>query len=305
MTVDASPRPSDLLQRLGVALHGASLSFPILGAVVFGSVSSGRSHAESDVDLLVVAGQLPAKRHRRGRQILELKALFPGLPIDVLLLTPEESDSNFANHNPLFLDIAEDGIVLVDRDGRLTRALDATRRYIGERRLTRIAGGWKFPVEAGVATTLSRVSNEDFSRAMLIEAERDLESGDRLSHTDLWDRAVYHYQQATEKAVKAVLIALGVFQRTHLVGAILRRVAAEEPGVPKEWHGRLAELSALSEQLEPEVTLSRYPGIIDDSLWLPSREYEAEDATAAREKARRATGLAADFLVDWFSPPRR
>jgi len=38
------------------------------------------------------------------------------LPLDILLLTPEEVISNFKNHNPLFLDIAEEGIIILDKN---------------------------------------------------------------------------------------------------------------------------------------------------------------------------------------------
>jgi hypothetical protein len=37
--------------------------------------------------------------------------MFPKIPLDVLLLTQEEVVSNFRNHNPLFLDIAEEGFL--------------------------------------------------------------------------------------------------------------------------------------------------------------------------------------------------
>jgi hypothetical protein len=38
------------------------------------------------------------------------------LPLDLLLLTKGEVISNFENHNPLFLDIAAEGVVIFDED---------------------------------------------------------------------------------------------------------------------------------------------------------------------------------------------
>lgn len=120
-----------------------------------------------------------------------------------------------------------------------------------------------------------------------------------------YDKAVYHFQQPVEKAVKAVLIGLGIFQKTHLVGAVLREVTLGEKCVPAHWKDLLLEAARLSEELEPEVSLSRSPGIIGDALWLPSEEYGRDDAEAAGAKAAKALAVAGGFVKDWFaeSPP--
>jgi HEPN domain-containing protein/predicted nucleotidyltransferase len=297
--------PAAIARRVQEALETAKLSFALAGAVLFGSSATARAAAHSDVDLLVVGRGLPLKRQRRCREIVEIKQWLPGVPLDVLLLTPEEVESNFRNHNPLFLNIAEDGVVLLDREGTLARAIEATRRYVRERGIVRTDQGWRFPVEVGMPTLLSRVSNRDFAWGMLRDAERDRRIGERLLEDGFYDKAVYHFQQAVEKAVKAALIGLGIFQKTHLVGAVLREVTLEEKRVPAQWKDPLLEAARLSEELEPEVSLSRYPGIIDDALWLPSEEYGRDDAEAAGAKATKALAVAGGFVKDWFaeSPP--
>ena len=292
---------ADLIDRVAAALQTAKLSFRIIGAILFGSTARGEARPGSDVDLLAVAEGLPPKCHRRSRQSGEIKRLFPGVAVDVLLLTPDEVRSNFANHNPLFLDIAEDGTVLFD-DGRLTEALRETRQYVRTRGIIRTRHGWRFPVQRGTPTYLSKVTNRDFAFGMLQDAERDLEIGRRLLEQGYYDKAVYHFQQAAEKGVKGALIALGVFQKTHLVGAVLRQTASEER-VPEQWRPQLAAAASLSEELEPDMSLSRYPGIIDDTLWLPSEEYTDADAKAAASKATRALTIVQGFVQEWFKPP--
>src|SRR5215831_1570316 len=91
----------------------------VVGAILFGSMVKGTATASSDVDLLVVCHGLDPKRHRRGQESAEIKQQLPGVPLDILLLTPQEVESNFRNHNPLFLDIAAEGLVLVDDHGWL------------------------------------------------------------------------------------------------------------------------------------------------------------------------------------------
>jgi HEPN domain-containing protein/predicted nucleotidyltransferase len=292
---------AELIHHVAAVLEVAKLSFRLTGAILFGSTARDEATAGSDVDLLAVAEELPPKCHRRARQIGEIKQLFPGVPLDVLLLTPDEVRSNFANHNPLFLDIAEDGTLLLD-NGTLSEAMRETRQYVRARGIIRTPQGWRFPVERGAPTYLSKVSNRDFAFGMLKDAEPDLEIGRRLLEEKYYDKAVYHFQQTAEKGVKGALIALGVLQKTHFVGAVLRQTATEER-VPEQWRPRLAEAASLSEELEPDMSLSRYPGIIDDTLWLPSEEYTDEDARAAALKAARALTIVQDFVQDWFRPP--
>jgi HEPN domain-containing protein len=111
---------------------------------------------------------------------------------------------------------------------------------------------------------------------------------------------VYHCQQAVEKCVKAILISMGIFHKTHFVGGILRATLSE-PIVPAEWREALQTLAQISESLEPEVSLSRYPGIMQDHLWLPFDEYEPQDAEQAQEKAAHVVAAAKRFVEAWFS----
>lgn len=149
-TSDIGAPDPEFLRSLAARLRSATLSYRILGVVVFGSAARGEASRHSDVDLPVVAEPLPEKPHRRASEIAELKRLVSGVPLDVLLLTPDEVRCNFANHNPLFLDLAEDGAVLLD-DGTLREWIGATREYVRKRGIVRMADGWRFPVDRGAA----------------------------------------------------------------------------------------------------------------------------------------------------------
>ena len=299
--MDKTIASGDGLRRIAVAIRGAKLSFELDGAVVFGSMAKGKVTPDSDVDVLVVGRGLPPKRQRRSAQVIEIKRLVP-MPLDVFLLTPQETDSNFANHNPLFLDIAEDGIILFDRNGKLAEMMQSMRRYVRDRGIVRMDDGWLFPVTYGSLTYLSKVSNRDFALAMLNDATRDNEIAERLMSDGFCAKSVYHFQQAAEKAVKAVLIAMGVFRKTHLIGSALREMA-QGGGIDQRWQSALLQAAELSEELEPDVGLSRYPAIINDALWLPSEEYTLEDAAAASEKAGKVLETARRFIADWFAQP--
>ncbi len=282
-----------------VHLRGTELPFTIEAAVLFGSRVSGKATPQSDVDLLVVADGIHPRLHRRGEQIRSVKRILSPLPVDVLLLTRKEVSSNFNNHNPLFLDIAEEGEIVLDTEGFLETLIVATREYIRQRGIQRTESGWLFPVRAGEPSLLSMVSNRDFSMAMLKDSERDFAIGKRLSNDEFFDKAVYHFQQAVEKSIKSVLISIGVFEKTHFVGEVLRKHASEGR-IPEKWRKEILEIADLSSGMEPDVSVSRDPGIIEDALWLPFEEYEREDALRAREKAEKVVSVAKEFIRDSF-----
>ena len=273
--------------------------FTVIGMAAFGSRVKEYFTEDSDMDLLVVASGIPAKRHRRGEHIAGLKKLLPLMPLDILLLTKEETSSNFKNHNPLFLDIATEGIVLLDTDEFLINIIEETRDYLKKSKIQKIKDGWIFPVKAGEPTFLSKVSNEDFSKAMLKDGKRDMEIGKKLKEAAYFDKSVYHFQQAVEKFIKAVMIAAGVFKKTHFIGEELR-LLIEKGNIPERWKEQLLEAAQISEGIEPEVSLSRYPGITEDALWLPYEEYEESDSLLAQKKAEKVQSIAKNFIIEWF-----
>ncbi len=281
-------------------LRNAKLPFRLTGAVLFGSKVKNKERVESDLDLLIVADGINPKHHRRGDDIALIKKALPAIPFDILLLTRNETLSNFRNHNPLFLDIAEEGKIVFDEDRFLENLMVETRKYIRERGIQKLDDGWVFPVRPGVPTLLSEISNKDFSLAMLQDGERDFIVGEKLFVETIFDKSVYHFQQAVEKSIKGILIAVGVFKKTHFVGEVLRGYVQEKK-FSKNWEKEMLEAAEISESLEPDVSLSRYPAIIEDSLWLPFQEYEEVDAKRAKKKAERVLEIAREFTDEWFS----
>lgn len=273
---------------------------PIISAAIYGSWIKGMQTQDSDLDILLISDEINVKKHKRGREIMQIKeCLSMGLPLDILLLTSDECISNFKNHNPLFLDIAWEGMILIDKDNLLKNLIDETRDYILNRRIEKLSDGWRFPVLYRQATFLSEVSNKDFAVAMLTDGDRDFNIGINLIRDGFYDKAVYHFQQAVEKSVKAVLISFGEFKKTHYVGEILiDRLKSSE--VEQDWKEKLVTIAKLSEEIEPEVTWSRYPGIDRGTLWVPYHEYTLEDAQEVKEKSEDVIKVVRDFIQWWF-----
>ena len=162
----------ETIKKISENSYLSQLPFDIIGIVAFGSRVKDNYTEDSDMDLLVAALGLPLKRHRRGVESALLKKVLPSVPLDILLLTEEETISNFRNHNPLFLDIATEGVILLDNNDFLANIITETQNYLRNSKIKKIEGGWTFPVKPGMPTFLSKVSNEDFSKAMFKDGER-------------------------------------------------------------------------------------------------------------------------------------
>ena len=121
---------SEITKQLSTKLERIPLSFRVISAVLFGSRARGSETPLSDVDILVVAEGINPKFHRRSPEIAQIKRYFPKISLDILLFTPEEVISNFKNHNPLFLDIAAEGIILIDRDNFISISSHYSGRFM-------------------------------------------------------------------------------------------------------------------------------------------------------------------------------
>ncbi len=115
--------------------------------VLFGSLARGQGTARSDVDLLVVAEGFPRSLVERRRPLLAVwsqvrsRHALPAVEWSLVTKTPEEARF----HSPLYLDIVEDGVLLVDRGQFFETVLDAMRarmRELGSRRVFLEDGSW-------------------------------------------------------------------------------------------------------------------------------------------------------------------
>ncbi len=59
---------------------------------------------------------------------------------------------------------------------------------------------------------LSEIKNKDWANNWLEDSERDLKAAGSLMRDEIYERAVYHCQQAVEKTVKAILICFGAYE---------------------------------------------------------------------------------------------
>lgn len=270
----------------------------VAAIVLFGSFARGGEYR--DIDLLVVLESLDKAPLDRKDEVQAIRrGIGLTLPTEVLLFSKEECANGFRAHLPLFLDVALEGLLLYD-DGFVGQLMEETRHHIETQGIQRTeTGGWRFPVAYRQATVLSMLKNHDWAQMWLSDAEQDWAAATSLFEDGIFDKCVTHCQQVTEKAVKSVLACFGILEKTHYVSGTLKK-ELEGQNV-SDWADRLRELMAHAHDLEPDATLSRYPGMYEGKLWLPHREYDEGKAQEALEKARRALDIATAFTQWWFA----
>lgn len=123
--------------------------------VLFGSLATGKARPESDIDLLVVARDLPEKYSERTSIIREAvsSSLMDELvmrawrergvyaDLDILLMNVREADVT----HPFYLDLARDCVIIYDRNGLMSRKIVEVREKLekmGAKRFEEPDGSW-------------------------------------------------------------------------------------------------------------------------------------------------------------------
>jgi len=119
----------------------------LVSFVVFGSVARETYRFDSDIDLLIIAEDLPKGRMKRVAQFLtvedRIETFLESLRkermntyISPVFKTPEEAEMG----SPLFLDMVEDASILFDRNGFFSKVLERLRNRLKELGAKRV---WK------------------------------------------------------------------------------------------------------------------------------------------------------------------
>jgi hypothetical protein len=136
-----------LFSRVVAACHG-EYAERLVSIVLFGSAGRGTSGPDSDLDLLIVATDLPNGRVSRVREFMaverrlgpELRAArLAGWNVELspVFKTPVEAQQG----SPLFLDMLDDGQLLYDRGDFMQRALAALQARLAARGARRVWRG--------------------------------------------------------------------------------------------------------------------------------------------------------------------
>lgn len=129
------------------------LSQNLISVCLFGSIARGDFTQESDIDILIVAKNLPEDVGRRHSLLTEarlkillsdiaenLRKLGYSITFSEVILTPDE----IRRHPPILLDIVEDGIIFYDDNNFLLSVINDVRKRLKElgAKKIRLEHGW-------------------------------------------------------------------------------------------------------------------------------------------------------------------
>lgn len=119
----------------------------LTSVVLFGSRARGEAKGYSDWDVFLVADGIPKNPFERGVYLREV--LFSGGVTGVSLLarTRAEFESDL---RPIYLDLAHDGVILLDREGYIGQRFFEIKEIVKEAGLRRIKrrGSWVWQWES-------------------------------------------------------------------------------------------------------------------------------------------------------------
>jgi len=124
----------------------------LISLIVFGSISRGTFREDSDIDLLIIANNLPNGRIKRINHFMpveeKMESLLKSLELNQMYLsTIIKSPEEAIKGSPLFLDMIEDGIILYDKDNFFKDILNKLKENLQKLGAKRIRVGniwyWK------------------------------------------------------------------------------------------------------------------------------------------------------------------
>ena len=126
-------------------------------------------------------------------------------------------------------------------------------------------------------------AKNDLVRQWLLKSDHDLASAEKLSggESPLLDTAIYHCQQAAEKALKGFLVFHDQrFEKTHDLEILIN--------LSKKYRAEFKSLDDAGEILTPYATIYRYPG----ELIVPNND----EFNEAMETAKRVVTFVKSVL---------
>lgn len=128
-----------ILERVAKELierYTRALGANVVALAFFGSWARGEERENSDLDVLLIALELPAHPLERNRLIYDPIQNWRGKPCPVSIMARTVQEF-MADITPLHLDLAADAIIFYDPQGFLKTKLDQIREIIAEAHLVR------------------------------------------------------------------------------------------------------------------------------------------------------------------------
>lgn len=119
----------------------------LVGILLFGSVGRGKSlpRLGSDVDLIVIAEDLPSDMFERAKLIREIEE-HPTI-VQSIWMTPEEFEGHLTARAGHVLDAIHEGITIFDPTGFIDRKRREIKEELRRKGVKQIKGAWVWPLK--------------------------------------------------------------------------------------------------------------------------------------------------------------
>lgn len=121
----------------------------LISVVFFGSYASGKQRSTSDIDVLVIADNIPLSRKEKLSIILSItrKYLFLGKTVSIILHSRGEISNGFEFYNPLLLSISENYKLLYDKEDFFLNLMRAINKKVAKKEIRKFADySWRIAV---------------------------------------------------------------------------------------------------------------------------------------------------------------
>jgi len=233
------------------------------GIVLFGSLARGEERQDSDVDLLIVLeDRVPITRSLYGRW----DSAEPGdSAVNPRLVHLPEHNSMPGS---LWVEVAMDGVIVLDPVGEISRALSRIRRAAAGTLEPRVAHDQRYWVHRRESRDYVARAGARLKALQVLLAERS------------WADVVRESQEVVELCLKALVRAADIeVPRVHDVSPVLEQNSDRFPAAVRP---KLGELIRISRQLRRDRELAFYGS--EDLT--PSEFYTEDDAKVALDQAR-------------------
>lgn len=137
----------------------------------------------------------------------------------------------------------------------------------------------------------------EIARAYYLESEVDFQISRILYQSGFNSRTIFSSQQAAEKIIKACLALKGVFITDHNLSSVFMNIYRDQ-------FQEMDEIIKALTELERHGIKARFPLYHRPNLpiWVPSKEYKAEDAMNSLANLEIIFKTLKEFLVSRLQP---